>query len=148
MAIKKSNFTGGNGRLQLHSPYVAKVPAVAIIEHTFTEAVGAADILELAYLPPYCRILEAELLTVGTAAVTFDVGLMSGPVGSNDPARTCGAELFDSVTPTTQENAELADLVAISKAQEARSIGVVPSGTVAAAAGTKLYLRLTYAVND
>lgn len=145
MAIKKSTYTGGNGRLQLPSPYVAKVPATVIIEHTFNESLAAADILELAYLPPYCRILDASLLTVGTAAVTFDVGLMSGEVGSIDAGRTSGDELFDGVTPTAQQNAALADLVAIQSADVARSIGVIPSGTVAASGATKLYLRLTYA---
>lgn len=145
MAIKKSTFTGGNGRRQLPSPYVAKTPNQIIITHTFTEAVGATDVLELAYLPPYCRITEASLLTVGTAAVTFDVGVMSGEVGSDDENRTSGDELFDGVTPTTQQEAALADLVALAPAAVARSIGVRPSGTVAANTATKLHLRITYA---
>ena len=145
MAIKKSNFTGGNGRRQLPSPYVAKVPSQIIITHTFNEAVDENDVLELAYLPPYCRITEATLLTVGTGAVTFDVGVMSGAIGSEDESRTSGTELFDGVTPTTAQEAALADLVALAPSGDARSIGVVPSGEVAASAGTTLHLRLTYA---
>lgn len=145
MAIKKSTYTGGLGRPALHSPYVANVPAEAIVEHVFTEAVGATDILELAYLPAHCKILSAELLTVGTAAVTFDVGFMSGRVGDPDPARTVGAELFDAVTPTTKQEAGIAALAGIAASESDRSIGVVPSGTVAAAGTTKLFLRIRYA---
>lgn len=148
MAIRKSTYTGGNSRGQLHSPYVAKVPATVLIEHRFTAAVAATDILELAYLPPYCRILDASLLTVGTAAITFSVGFMSGDVGSVDPARTCGAQLFSAVTPTTQQNAPLGTLAAMQAADVSRSIGVVPSGNVPASPDTKLYLRLTYATGS
>ena len=145
MAIVKSNYTGGNGRPVLHSPYVANVPAETIVTHTFTASVGASDILELAYLPPYCKVLGVDLLTVGTAAVTFTVGMMSGAVGSDDPARTSGSELFSAVTPTTMQSAALTALVALQPASEARSIGVKVSGTVAASGSTQLHMRIRYA---
>lgn len=145
MAIKKSTYTGGMGRPFLHSPYVANVPAETIVVHTFTEAVASTDILELAYLPPYCKVLAVDVLTVGTAAVTFDIGFMSGEVGSSDPDRTSGAELFDDATPTTQASASLANLAAITPVGNARSIGVKPSANVAANAATKLYMRIRYA---
>lgn len=145
MAIKKSTYTGGNGRPMLHSPYVAGVPAEAIIEHVFTEAVAATDILELCYLPPYCKPISVELLTVGTAAITFDVGLMSGTVGSDDAARTVGTEFMDGVTPTTKAETAISALAGIEISDEARSIGIVPSAEVAAAASTKLFMRIRYA---
>ena len=145
MAIKKSTYTGTTGRLMLHSPYEAQVPAEAIISHTFTEAVAAADILELAYLPPFCRLLSVDMVTVGTGAVTATVGLMSGEVGSTDPARTSGNEIFNAVTPTTEQRAALAALVAVEPAGVARSIGVRFSGNVAANAATKLHFRIRYA---
>lgn len=145
MAIKKSTYTGGMGRPFLHSPYVANVPAEVIIEHTFTEALAAADILELAYLPPYCKVLSADIKSAGTAAVTFDVGFMSGDVGSNDPARTVDTALFAAATPTTQAPAGIDKLYAIQPTEKPRSIGVKASGAVAANSATKLWLRITYA---
>jgi hypothetical protein len=145
MAIKKSTYTGGSGRPMLHSPNVANVPAEAIIEHTFKEAVAATDILELAYLPAYCKLLSVELLSVGTAAVTFDVGFMSGRVGSPDPARTCGSEILNDVTPTTKADATLTALAGLAATDQDRSIGIVPSATVAASGTTKITMRVRYA---
>lgn len=145
MAIKKSTYTGGSGRAMLHSPYVANTPAETIVEHAFMEALGAGDILELAYLPAYCKILSAELVTVGTAAITFSAGFMSGRVGSPDPARTCGTELFSAATPTTKAETGIPDLAGLAVSDVDRSIGVVASGAVAANAATKLFLRIRYA---
>ena len=148
MAIKKSNITGGHHRRQMSSPVTANVPTIMLIEHTFSEAVGSGDILELCYLPPYCRVLDAEVMTVGTGATTFDIGFMSGTPDSDDPARTSGDELFDGATPTTATRAAIADLVGLGKQDTARSIGVKPSANVAASATTKLYLKLTYATGS
>lgn len=148
MAIKKSTYTSGNGRPHLHAPYVAGVPAEVIVKHVFTQLVEDTDILELCYLPPYCKVLSAELLTVGTSTTTFDVGFMSGAVGSPDPARTSGDELFDGVTPTTMAVASLAKLAAITPTDAPRSIGVKPSADVAASGSTVLYLRLRYATGQ
>lgn len=146
MAIKKSTYTGGMGRPMLHSPFTAHVPVTAIIEHSFAEGLPAGDILELAYLPANAKILAVELVTVGTAAVTFTVGFMSGQVGSSDPARTSGAELFSAVTPTTKQEAAIPALAALPKNSNADvSIGVKASAAVAANAATKLFLRITYA---
>lgn len=145
MAIIKSTYTGGNGRPFLHAPYVANVPAEALIVHTFNKAVTAADILELAYLPAHCKVLSCDILAIGTAAATATVGIMSGAVGSDDPARTSGAELFSAITPTTAEATALDKLAALAPADEPRSIGVKFSATVAANPATKLYLRIRYA---
>lgn len=145
MAIKKSTFTGGNGRPMLHSPYQANVPAMVVIEHTFNEAVAATDILELAYLPAHCKILSAELLAQGTSTTTLTVGFMSGRVGDSDAGRTSGAELFSAVTPTTKQDMTLAALAALATSDKDRSIGVKASAAIAASGSTKLQLRLIYA---
>lgn len=144
MAIKKSTFTGGNGRPMLHSPYQANVPAQVIIEHTFKEALATTDILELAYLPAHCKIISAELLSQGTSTTTLTVGFMSGRVGDTDPARTSGAELFSAATPTTLAEMTLAALAALPTSDADRSIGVKASAAIAASGSTKLQLRLTY----
>lgn len=145
MAIKKSTYTGGSGRAMLHSPYVANTPAETIVEHAFTEALAADDILELAYLPAYCKILSVELASTGTGATTFDVGFMDGRVGSPDPARTCGDELFAGATPTTKAEAEIPALAALKVSDADRSIGVTASAAVAANPATKLFMRIRYA---
>ena len=148
MAIKKSTYTGGNARKQLPNPYVANTPAEVLITHTFTDALAAADILELAYLPAYCRVLSAEVFAAGTGATTFDIGFMTGDVGSPDAARVLTPDLFDDVTPTTQASASLGTLAAIAAAPVPRSIGVKPSADVAASGTKKLYLRLRYATGS
>lgn len=148
MAIKKSSITGGNARKQLPNPYVAFTPAEVLITHTFTEAVASTDILELAYLPGYNRVLSAEIMSEGTGATTFDVGFMSGEVGSNDPDRTVGTDLFAAVTPTAQAAAGLSKLAALPSSDVVRSIGIKPSANVAANAATKIHLRLRYATGS
>lgn len=148
MAIKKSSYLKGNARPQLPNPYVAYTPAEVLITHVFSEAVASTDILELCYLPAYCRILSAEVVSAGTSTTTFDIGFMSGDVGSDDASRTVGAELFDDVTPTTQTAAGLAALAAIAASATPRSIGVKGSANVAASANTKLHLRLRYATGS
>lgn len=112
---------------------------------------ASGDILELAILPPYARIVGAQLVTVGSlGAATVDVGLMSGTTGelTNDDnsARTSGNELFAAAALT-------AELTFISKAaalllaptEKDRSIGVKFSAAVAAGAGKKIGLLLQFA---
>lgn len=145
MAIKKSNVTTGMARMQLPSPVAAYAPATMILTHVFSEAVATADILELAVLPPYCRVISAELIGEGTGATTFTVGLMSGEFGSTDPARTSGNELFSAVAGNALQTASLVSLAALGKTDTARSIGVRASAAIAANPATKLHLRISYA---
>lgn len=133
MAIQKSNYTGGNGRKQLPSPYVAHVETVELIEHTFTAALSSADVLELAYLPPNCRITDFKIEVSGASdTVPVTIGLMTGAVGSDDTNRTV-AQTVCQIDAAGEASATLADLVAITDSQEPRSIGVIsPSGTISA----------------
>lgn len=146
MAIIKSNYTSGNGRLVLPSPYVANVVTEELVQHVFTEAVTTADILELAYLPPYCRVLGATVVMTGITTETLDVGFMNGEVGSTDPSRTSGDELYAAVAAATETDATLAKIAAAGKSDAARSIGVVPSANIAAADTTVLTMRIRYAM--
>lgn len=145
MATKLSKYTGGYGRKNMASPLYAKAEVVEFVEHVFTDGLLAADTLDLFYLPPDCTITEISVVTTGTAAATMNMGLMSGAVGSEDPARTLGTELFNAVTPTTQVNATVAGLFAIAKSAEARSIGVKFSANIAASGTTKLQAIIRYA---
>lgn len=144
MAIRKSKYTGGMSRKQQASPYVANQPVTIVLSHDFTDGLPAGDILELAAIPPFCKVVMATLQTVGTAAITITAGTMSGEYGSNDPARTSGTELFNAAVPTTQVDATLVALVAIPVADVARSIGIRASAAIPANPATKLHLRLSY----
>lgn len=80
-------------------PYPAFAGAVVAHRywHQLATAPAANDILELAALPHDCRvvdvILDSDDMDSG-ATLAFDVGVMSGDFGDNDPARTIGNEFF------------------------------------------------------
>lgn len=64
-------------------------------------AAAVGDIIDLGELGPYCTVLDCMIVAdkVDTgSALQYDVGLMSGDVGSNDAARTCGNEFFEAAT--------------------------------------------------
>ena len=119
--------------------------------HDISAGVASGDILELAVLPPYARIIDAKLVNVGSlGAGSVDVGIMTGQTGNllddAGAARTCGNELFDDAAVT-------AGLVAMTKtagvllasSDKDRSIGVLFNGAVTAGAGKQIGLLLTIA---
>lgn len=122
--------------------FIMDIPAAGI---------AANDILELAILPPYARIVDAKLVTVGSlGAATVDVGLMSGVTGDltnpDGSARTVGTELF-AAAALTAEVTQLAKSAAllVDPTQKDRSIGVKFSAAVTAGAGKKIGLLLSIA---
>lgn len=145
MAIKKTSYTGGNGRAVLHSPNIAQVPVTVLIKHSFAEALATTDILELAVLPAYCKIIAADIKAVGTGATTFNVGLMTGSPNGSDEGRASGSELFSAVAPTDTESADIDALSDLDAVAADTSIGITASAAIAADPDTMLYLRLTYA---
>ena len=121
------------------------------VQHRRDKIVEGRLIVQLAV---FVHVVNAQRDVAGVLVAHFQlgrqapgvrVGLMSGEVGSTDPARTSGNEIFNAVTPTTEQRAALAALVAVEPAGVARSIGVRFSGNVAANAATKLHFRITYA---
>lgn len=145
MAILKSLISQAFARTQLPSPFMANAPVTVILTHPFAEAVALGDILELAALPPYCRILSAELIAEGTGTTTYTVGIMTGDFASPDPARTSGNEIFNAVAGNVQQSATIVNLAALGKSDKARSIGVRVGTAIAADAAKKLHLRISYA---
>ena len=99
---------------------------------SFPAAIAAGDIVEMAVLPPNCRIVDAildsdDLDSDGTPAITLDVGVMSGEAGKDDSARTCGAELFDDSTVAQAgglARPTLKTAVRIAPTNEQRGIGI------------------------
>lgn len=144
MAIKKSQYTGGAARQQMHAPFVARSPAAEILTYVFTEDVAAGDIIDLAPLPAYCRPVSAELVSVGTGAVTFDVGFVTGTPGDTDDARTMGTELLAAALPTTAKEVPILTLAELGSTDSDRSIGIRPSAAIPADEAVKVFLRLTY----
>jgi len=81
------------------TPYPAFAGVAVTTRFTITVPATAAanDILEAVIIPAGTRpadiFIDADDVD-GGAGITFDLGVMSGAVGSKDPARTCGAEFF------------------------------------------------------
>jgi hypothetical protein len=61
---------------------------------------AAGDIIDLGLIPGTMQVVDVTLVSdaMGAAALTFDIGVMSGTPGDTDPARTCGKEFFDAST--------------------------------------------------
>lgn len=111
---------------------------------------ASGDILELAVIHPYASIIDAAIVPVGSlGAATVDIGVMSGQTGEtlNDDgsARTSGTELFTAAEITGLLRLTKTDALVLKPTEQARSIGVKFSATVAGGAGKKLGLMLHFA---
>ena len=114
-------------------------------------AIPQNDIIELGILPANNEISGATLicddLDTGTT-LTLDVGVMSGEVGEQNSARTCGAELFSGATVGQAggvAHTALASAYTIAATDKDRSIGVkIATAATAHVAGRKLRLLLKY----
>lgn len=151
MAIVKSKWAKGG--VQTARPQTASNTHVQ--QFTFDlgseGALAAGDILDLGILPPYCRIVDAKLVTEGTfTGITADIGLMTGTVGADfmpdgTTARTSGNELFAAADLTVPlQSVTKRDSLLLASVDYERSIGVKASGAVAAAAGKRIHLFLHY----
>ncbi|KDR25959.1 hypothetical protein [Caballeronia zhejiangensis] len=115
---------------------IAPCAAGDVVAQTFyidlAQALALNDVIELAVLPEYSRIVDAtldvdKLDTNGAPAIVMDIGLMSGKVGVLDNARTVGNELF--AADVTAKNGGFTRLsknaaLRIAETDQARSIGV------------------------
>lgn len=152
MAIVKSRWA--KGERTWVRPQTSGNTHVQQYTFEFTGAQGAlaaGDILELGILPPYARIVDAQLITEGTmTGLTADIGIMTGEVGADFNAdgttpRTSGNQLFAAADLTVPLQAlTKPDLILMQPVEYERSIGVKASGAVAAAAGKRIHLILHY----
>ena len=127
--------------------YVSGSVQCAIFTYTFNEDFDASDdVLEIGFLPANTIPVRARLVPEGlTASNTADVGFMSGEPGDPDPTRTSGDELFDGVAAVAAEAAAAAvDLLAVTRAETHRAIGVKMTQDIAAGAAKKITLILEY----
>lgn len=150
MPIRQSRI----GRRQQTPPtaYVSGDVMSSHVDYVFDAAtMGAAtfsaslDKLELAVLPAGAQLVGAQVIGANFGAITGNIGLMSGEVGSTDNARTSGSEIFSAISINNNEaRATLAACLAIAPSNQHRSIGFVPSADVAAGATKRLTLRIEY----
>lgn len=127
--------------------YVSGCVMTAIFAYTFNEDFDASeDVLEIGFIPANTVPVRARLVPEGlTASNTADVGFMSGEPGDTDPTRTSGDELFDGVAAVAAEAAAAAvDLLAVTRAETHRAIGVKMTQDIAADAAKKITLILEY----
>ncbi len=99
MAIVQSAWA--TGRYQ--APVSCEAGGVVAEKYKFvvTADLAANDIIELAVLPAYHTIVDAILIVDEAGTATYDVGIMSGILGSPDQSRTCGNELFAGAADAT-----------------------------------------------
>lgn len=127
--------------------YVSGSVQCAIFTYTFNEDFDASDdVLEIGFLPANTIPVRARLIPVGlTANNTADVGFMSGEPGDPDPDRTSGDELFDGVAAVAAEAAAAAvDLLAVTRAETHRAIGIEMTEDIVAGTAKKITLILEY----
>lgn len=145
MAIKQSETA--KRRETPPTGYTSGSVQAAIFTYTFNaDFTAASDILEIGFLPANAIPVSARLLPEGlTASNTADVGFMSGEPGDPDPDRTSGDELFDGVAAVAAEAPAAAiDLLAVSRSESHRSIGIKMSQNITAGAAKKVTLILEY----
>lgn len=116
---------------------------------TAQETLG--QIIEMGPLPAGCdlvdAILDADDLDSGVAAITLDVGVMSGTAGVSDGARTCGAEVFSASTVAQAGGVvrpTLASAFRIARSDTDRGIGVKLAAAPGTAAAGTIGLTLIY----
>lgn len=126
------------------APYAGDVIANKLT-HTFLEAVGATDILDFLILPAFHEIIDAHFAGEGTfTGLTGSFGIMTGVPGDKLSARTVGNELFAAadLTLTTIQRMSKRDAILLPAVNYDRSIGFVPSGSIAAASSKKITFTL------
>lgn len=97
MALIQSKYA--KGIVSVAYPSIAGAAVAQRFSHVLAAALAVGDIIELAAIPAGCRVVDVifdsdDLDTNGAPAMAFDVGIMSGGFGDENPARTCGAEFF------------------------------------------------------
>lgn len=108
--------------------------------------ITSSDIIELAVLPAFHRIVDVKVIPTGSySAATADIGIMSGEVGDKESARTSNDVIFADVALTgIVGTVAKADALVMATANQDRSIGVALSGSVVGA-GQTLTLQLLLA---
>jgi len=144
MTIIQSEFA--TGQKQVTVPRESGVIVTERFSVTLAADTLAADIIEIGVLPGGGIPVDAVFISDECGTGTFNVGIMSGNVGSQDATRTVGAELFSAVADDSVVRATLpAVFGAIAPASDNRSIGVKCSAGITAN-GQVITVLLSYKV--
>lgn len=145
MTLRQTQYTG----LQRSAPVgdFSGDTSAAAAKYVFTTAFTAAsDQLELFTLPANHRVVDMVLLGDVAAAVTANVGFMSGTPGDGAASRTVGTEFFSAASlngVVTRPSLLTAFRQAPSSSD--RLIGMTISADVAALASKSVELIVFYA---
>ena len=148
MAIFQTNFA--DGRKTLPVPYCQGAVMAAVIHAEILQAFTAAsDIFELCQWPAEAKLIGATLIAANTTgAVTADIGIMDGTPGDDeDDTRALTSDLiFDgtNVADGQENEAAVADCIAIASAKTHRALGMTLSANQAAAAGKTISVLVRY----
>lgn len=117
--------------------------------------IEAAAMYDLGPLPAYHTVVDmiliADDLDTGVAAVTLDVGLLSGTVGDATSDRTIGAEFFNNDTAAqagTASRMSLATGFKVLATESDRSIGVKVEVDAATAAAGRIRALVFMTASD
>lgn len=140
MAIVQSDW----GLLRKQAPVSREAGTVVAQKYKFvvTKDLAANDIIELGVLPAYHTVLDATLIIDEAGTATYDVGVMSGILGSPDQARTCGNELFAGAADATVTRMSKTAGFRITSVEADRAIGVKVLGAGITQAGQVIELIL------
>lgn len=146
MAVIQSRVAQGIDQVPDSYHYGVNASYLAVLDLPAGKNIAAGDVVEIGILPPDHRFVTAQVIPEGAfgAGVTADIGLMSGTVGSQDPARTVGDELFDGVALTAFASLTSGEALLVAPSPVARSIGVKFSAAVTGA-GQKLTMQIVIA---
>lgn len=106
----------------------------------------AGDIIEIGALPAYAHVCGAIFDADVQEGMVVDIGIMSGPVGANDPSRTCGNQLWDDLAVTGHIGGLTAtDALRMQKNDVDRGIGIkVVTEATTFVPGAVLALEVAY----
>lgn len=117
-----------------------------ILDLSATAIDTSDNIVEIGRLPAFCKVVDAEISTVGTwTSNTADVGYLSGTAGDADLTRTLGSELIfdDADLTTTTEMTPVKRRAATAVAYD-RGIGITLALDSTAVASKIVQLDLWY----
>lgn len=126
--------------------------AVHTTDFSYDASAGllAVDKVDLGILMAGAKVVDAIVWSdadVG-GATNATVGIMSGDVGSTDPARTLGTEILNAVAITNAHTAVVRPtnpaMMKLAASNVDRSVGLQVSADIAAGAGKTLHVRLFY----
>lgn len=139
------------GRVAIAYPSIAGHVVAQRFSYTVPVNIAEGDIVELAPIPPGCRVIDMVLdsadLDTGSA-ILLNVGIMSGDWGDPANDRTVGAEFFSGSNVAQAGGVARPTLASAFKqgaSDKARSIGVKIATDAATAQAGEIGLTVHYA---